>query len=370
MKKIFTLLLFIPVIFLGCNSNDPAGQDTADFDRKVMLKNWADNIIIPAFTSFSSHTAELKAGTENFTSNPTQQTLDTLRSAWLNAYLAFQNISMFEFGKAMEVRFRDNLNIYPVDTTELHQNIEEGDYNLELPSLIDSQGFPALDYLLYGLAENDSEILSFYTTNPRSQAYRNYLMDLSDRIDSLTREVLSGWNSAYRNEFVNNSGNGANSSVDMMVNDYIQYYEKPLRAGKIGIPAGVFSGSPLQTHVEGYYSKEFSKNLLLEALTAARNFFNGKHFESDETGESLKSYLDYLNTMKNGTDLSALINAQFEKARAEIMTLNDDLSRQVESDNSKMLAAYDQLQKNVIYLKVDMLQALNISVDYIDADGD
>jgi hypothetical protein len=35
-----------------------------------------------------------------------------------------------------------------------------------------------------------------------------------------------------------------------------------------------------------------------------------------------------------------------------------------------MLGAYDELQRNVILMKVDMLQALSIDVDYIDADGD
>lgn len=35
-----------------------------------------------------------------------------------------------------------------------------------------------------------------------------------------------------------------------------------------------------------------------------------------------------------------------------------------------MLQTYDELQKNVILMKVDMLQALNINVDYVDADGD
>jgi len=35
-----------------------------------------------------------------------------------------------------------------------------------------------------------------------------------------------------------------------------------------------------------------------------------------------------------------------------------------------MLSTYDGLQKNVVLLKVDMLQALNINVDFVDADGD
>jgi len=35
-----------------------------------------------------------------------------------------------------------------------------------------------------------------------------------------------------------------------------------------------------------------------------------------------------------------------------------------------MLAAYDALQQNVVYVKLDMMQALNITIDYVDGDGD
>ena len=35
-----------------------------------------------------------------------------------------------------------------------------------------------------------------------------------------------------------------------------------------------------------------------------------------------------------------------------------------------MIAAYDALQQNVIYTKVDMMQALNVTIDYVDSDGD
>jgi hypothetical protein len=35
-----------------------------------------------------------------------------------------------------------------------------------------------------------------------------------------------------------------------------------------------------------------------------------------------------------------------------------------------MILAYDALQQNVIYTKLDMMQALNITIDYIDSDGE
>lgn len=370
MRKLFVILLTLTFMISGCKDDGPSGPDPDDFDRQAILVNWADNIIIPAFSHFISTTEQLQNSAESFASEPDQQNLTDLRDDWADAYLAFQHVSMFEMGEAMNLRFRDNLNIYPTDTTEIQNNISEGNYNLELPSQNSSQGFPALDYLLYGLAQTDAELLTYYSSHENAENHRAYLVDLTQRIHSLASQVHNDWTSGFRDTFVNNSGNGANSSIDMMVNDYIYYYEKHLRAGKIGIPAGVFSGSTLSGHVEAYYSNDFSKALFNEALTASMHFFNGIHFEGNTNGISLDDYLDYLNTMKEGTDLTTLINNQFEEAQAEADSLNQNFAHQVETDNDKMLATYDELQRNVVHLKVDMLQALNINVDYVDADGD
>ncbi len=369
MKKLIYLSLSLFLLW-SCTDSSTSGLNEDEFEREAILVNWADNIIIPSLNNFETTTGSLKATSEAFADAPNQQSLDNLRDAWLESYKAWQHVSMFEMGVAMDLRYRDNMNIYPTDTEEIVENIQGGGYNLELPSLVNSQGFPALDFLLFGLAENDAVLLEYYTTNENAESYKQYVVDLAERIDSLTNVVHTDWTSGYRDEFVSNLGNGANSSLDMMVNDYIFYYEKNLRAGKIGIPAGVFSGSALDSHVEGYYSDIYSKDLFLESLDAVQNFFNGTHYGSETTGESLNSYLNYLDTTKDGTALSDLINGQFEEARLRAEELNNDLSTQVETDNAKMLSAYDALQLNVVYMKVDMLQALNINVDYVDADGD
>ena len=43
---------------------------------------------------------------------------------------------------------------------------------------------------------------------------------------------------------------------------------------------------------------------------------------------------------------------------------------QINTDNNKMLLAFDALQTIVVNLKTDMLSNFNIAVDYVDADGD
>ena len=110
----------------------------------------------------------------------------------------------------------------------------------------------------------------------------------------------------------------------------------------------------------------------MAGLDAMNAFFNGKSADSNLAveGEGLKSYLDFAQGISEGEDIGELINAQFDLAKAMAEALDDDFAQQIESDNMLMLEAYDELQKNVINMKVDMLQALNIRVDYVDADGD
>ncbi len=369
--KLGSFVFTLALIFASCSNRSDNPDDTDDnFDRGAMLANWADNIIIPAYTSFNSKATELKTKTTEFTSEPTVERLQTLRTAWEDAYISFQNVSMFEIGKAEELRFRNRTNIYPTDAIQIEESISNGNYNLDLPSSIDIQGFPALDYMINGLGDSDEEILSFYTSNSNANGYKLYLQTLSETISSLTSEVLTSWTAGYRDVFVSNTASSASGAVDKFTNAYIFYFEKAVRAGKIGIPAGIYSNGVLPEKVEAFYKKDISKKLLLEAINATHNFFNGKKFNGTTTGSSYKTYLDYLNTIKNGENLSALIDGQFTVAINKANELNPNFIEQIATDNSKMLATFDELQRNVVLMKVDMVQALNIAINYVDADGD
>ncbi len=367
--KFGTLICSLVLVLWGCKSND-SNESTDTFDRGAMLVNWADNIIIPAYTNFNSKATVLKTKTDEFTADPTVEKLQELREAWENAYVSFQNVSMFEIGKAEELRFRNRTNIYPTDVSQIEGFISSGNYNFDLPSSIDAQGFPALDYMINGLADSDMDIVFFYTSNANAEGYKNYLQTLSETISSLTNEVLTSWTAGYRDVFVANTASSALGSVDKFTNAYIFYYEKALRAGKVGIPAGVYSNGVLPQNVEAFYKKDISKELLLAALNATQNFFNGTKFNGSTDGPSYKAYLDYLNTIKNGENLSVLIDNQFDASRNKVNTLNSNFVEQIATDNSKMLETFDELQRNVVLLKVDMVQAMNIAIDYVDADGD
>jgi hypothetical protein len=355
----------------ACSGDDGVDSSGDGFDRKAMLENWADNIIVPRYERYVASLETLSSETSTFTSSPSTENLAELREAWLDAYINWQVVAMFEIGKAEELTLINYTNIYPLDVEAMEQTIESGEYDLTSVNRQDEQGFPAIEYLIYGVRDTDQAIVDLYTQEQANHPQKIYLTDLSDRLLDMGTIVLEDWKSGYRDTFVNNDGSSSTSSVNKLVNDYIFYFEKHLRAGKVGIPAGVFSPSTLPENVEGRFSGK-SKILFIAGLDAMQNFFNSKAIDSNlpVEGESLRSYLDYLNTIKEGEDLSGLINDQFDQAKAQAESLSEDFQVQIESNNNLMLSTYDELQMNVILMKVDMLQALNVRVDYVDADGD
>lgn len=371
MKRVlqFSVLLLAIVCFFACGSDDEGNDRVDDFDRAEMLAHWVDKTIIPAYDNYVNELTTLRTEAEVFTNTPDASTLSNLRTAWLDAYLAWQPVSMFDIGKAESITIRNYTNIFPANTTEIDDNIAEGNFTLSLPSKNDEQGFPALDYLLYGIGNNAEEVVNKYTNDASAQNYKMYLTAVVERLLDLATEVRDDWKGDYRSAFVSNDGSSATSSVNKMVNDYLFYYEKFLRAGKIGIPAGVFSNQPLSQSTEALYSGQ-SKILFDRALNATQDFFNGKSFEGTTTGPSLSTYLEYLGDSVDGEDLVAMINQRFETSRTKAQALDTDFSKQVETNNILMLETYDALQSNVVLLKVDMLQALNVKVDFVDADGD
>lgn len=349
---------------VACSNDDGGQSQPADnFNRKAMLSFTADEIIIPALSNYVSTAQDFDQAAQNFKNDPSPANLDQLQLDFQLAYLAWQELAVFDIGPAEARTLRNFSNVFPCDTSDLKQAILAANANLSLPSTYDIQGWPAADYLLHGLANDKQAIIAFYQANPD---YATYLQSLSARLLSLAQEVLNEWTSSYREAFVNNDGGTATSAFNKLANDYVFHFEKELRAGKIGIPAGVFSGTTFPNRVEAFYSDSLSKALFLHCLNFQEKVFRGVSYDGNSTGPSMQSYLEELG--QNG--LAQNILDQFNEARQAAQDLNPNLHLQVKNNNILMLQVYDELQVMIPWLKVDMLQAFNVSVDYIDADGD
>ncbi len=348
MKKISYLLILAFALF-SCDSTGEEPQipepPVDSFDRSAMLVAYADQFIIPGYTQLNADISALKNSKDQFLAG--SSSLESLQEAWKTAYMSWQKVEVYNIGPAERELMTFQMNVYPTNLTDIETNISSGAYDLKAVNNNDAVGFPAVEYLLF-----ESGTLS-------EDATRKYLSDLVDRMSELTSQVLTEWTSSYRDTFVTSTGNTASSALNLFVNDLIFYTEKGFRANKVGIPAGIFSGGPLPDRVESLYAQTYSKDFSLEALNTIQDVFNSGNF-------GLEDYLIYL----GNTELAIDINEQMDAARTALNGLDNSFYNQVLTDNTQMLRTYDEIQKIVVLLKVDLLQELNIAVDYVDADGD
>ena len=307
----------------------------------------------------------LKNSIETFVNSPNSDNYDALQNDWIDSYKKWQYVEVFDISKAEEIMYRLTMNTYPVSKERTDNNIDQGKTDLTNPNDWSAQGFPGIDYMLHGIAETKDAVIELYNSDSK---YGNYLLTLGSVMSENTINVVDDWDT-YKDVFNSSFDNTATSAFNMMVNDFVFYFEKGLRTNKIGIPAGRFSNNPLPDKIEAYYYSlnsfgNLSKTLALEARQGVEDVFLGKNAEGTE-GPSYKTYLDYLDS-----DIGSAVVTKLQDAKDKLNELDENFLNQIESNNTLMLEAFDKLQTIVVNLKTDMLSNFNIAVDYTDADGD
>ncbi len=361
MKKVY-ILIVLAVWISGCSS-DSSSTEAVEFDQKVLFENLGTNLILPAYQDLVQKVTDLELAVNEFTATPNNIKLTSLREKYIDSYQAWQVASFYEFGPASAENLALSVNAYPTNAEEIDKNIQDNTSpqdNLE-------KGFPALDYLLFGIAENDDQIIEKYNSDALAENRKTYLksviVDLKKRING----TYDLWQGSYLQTFVTKEGNDAGSSLSLFVNAILSRYEADLKNSKFGIPAGVSVGQiePLPEMVEAIYSNN-SKALALTGITTFIEIFEGKN------GTGLSDYLKELGTKaSDGTPLEEKIISQLNDAKMQIQNLPETpLNEVIKSDKTPVADIYYTLQQAVIYLKTDMTSALSIQVSYQDGDGD
>jgi len=376
MKKLaaFSFLLgTLLCCFTACK--DPVTNSCAtDFDQLSLLNNIGTNIIEPTYNQLATQTSELKTAVTDFNNNPTTATLSTARTKFQEAWMTWQTASIFEFGPAETEEMRSYMNNFPVFVDRLNTAITSGSYDLTSETYSFTRGFPAVDYLLYGVAADDNAIINMYTSNGSAANRKQFLQDVVDLIQQKSNAVNDAWKATganYLNTFVSTEGTANGKPLSDLVNQLNHNYELA-KNDKLGTPISAKTGYVplLPANVEAYYSRQ-SLALAIEAVQAVKDVFTGT--VNGTNGVGLDDYLIAADTKKGNELLSTLIINQYDLVLSELNGLKpNSLHDAINNNIDAVKTTYAAAQNQVVNTKTDMPAALCISITYIDKvdDGD
>ena len=373
MKRMkITLISIIAVLFFlqCCKEKDKEPEPEDNFDESGMLTNLSENLIKPSYEELNTEVEALKTAISQFTTTPNIDNLSSARNTWKSAVLSWQKSSVFQIGPASDIALRDNVNLFPIDTTLINDNIRNGNYDLDIISNYTTKGFQAIDYLLFGIGNTENDILEMYTTDTYSANRLNYLNDITEDLSSKISSINNNWET-YASEFKSNTGTDAGSSIGLLTNELNLYFERFVRDGKVGIPAGArtFSQTPLPEKSEAYYYNQNSTSLFLESINSVKKLYIGEGLDGTN-GLGYDDYLNHLDAQTTSGSLDQAILDQFNVVENKSSNLGNSIAEEVVNNQSEMLEIFEDMQLLNNLLKVEMTNSLEVQITYSDTDGD
>jgi len=374
MKQKKTLTAFLSaaaviVVLISCSKSNSGSSPTPPAATgDSALVNIGTNIIIPSFQAFSSAMTALDASVTAFTTTPDATTLSAAQTAFKTAYLAWETCSAYGFGPAADQSLiTATINIFPTDSVLIKSNISSGSYTIDGIANLKAQGFPGIDFLLFG-ADNTTT-LNRYTTDAAAANAKKYLSAITASIKTKTAAAAAAWASSggnYIKQFTAATGVSSGSSLSLLMNAFVQDYDVVMKSYKLGIPIGKYGTTVLPlapSKTEGYFSG-MSVQLMIQQVKALQNtYLGGAGYGFDDKVIAAKA-------TKNGVSLNDVINAEFATLIAKLMALPDPLSAQITNNLTTVNDVYTEATKLVVLLKVDLSSALAIKISFQDDDGD
>ena len=362
-------LLAVSIIVASCTKEDPVPMEPDDDDMPVdttdnevvevnilnLLTNQVNELIIPTCENYQVKMNDLLSEVEGFVDNTDGTGLASVKSAYLEAYLAYQSVAVHDYYATANVNLVNTTNLYPVDVNLLNELIENGSYNFNTTAQQRANGFPALDYMLYGV---DDVVSTFSNDSKRVQFLLELVNAMKDKADSL----VDRWTGNLKENFINNGGVELGSSVSVQLNNILIYYEDHIRGNKVGLPIGLSGPNdtpidPDPTKIEAYYQalQEGNNNISLTLLRAAIEEMEDIYLGTTSSGEDGISYEDLL-LDKGQESLDTDIKAQFQ-------AIYDQINSRSSISGDENL--YNSIQALVTLYKSDLFPVLNVQ----DADG-
>lgn len=362
------IILFLGIVAASvlpsCKETSSGNSDS--FDRRILLRNVAQNIALPSFTKASNSVERMYSAIEALTATPSLSALEQARTSWMEAYSLWQPCQLFNFGPAESSTgsLTENIGTFPISTAKIENYITKADTSFRNFDR-DSRGFLCIEYLLF--SGEATQIIAALNNSPSRCAYlRSVARDVKTRLS----DVKVAWSIHFALDFATDNSTSTGSSISELFNEFNKSFEN-LKNFKVALPLGLRAGqaSSEPTKVEAYYSNQ--SRLFLELhLQAIESVWLGRSISNSE--KDSVGFEEYLNAIPGGTRLVedtkvqlAAVHSAFERIPA-----NASLSHLAQSNDKDFIALHTELQKLTRFFKSEMSSLMGIAITYASGDGD
>lgn len=383
---------------MGCsdsgNGSSEPDADVDDFDKAALLRNVAENVILPNYRSFSSRTSELVAATSAYCASlgaPEESANRTAAEvAWKGAMTAWQMSEPMHVGPALDadLALRELVYSWPitspcaVDQEVMKLRSDPSGFQIA-QSLTNRRGLDANEYALFATSL-ESECPPQVTPEgwealsdvERRAARCEYLARAAVDLEEQASAIVQAWDSNGGNYVADlamplGPESGFDSEQDALnaLFGALFYLDIVTKDQKLAEPTGLMPNScstqdsSCAEELESQYANHSKEN-----ISANLAGFEMLFFGDTESGAEGVGFDDYLLAKGRG-DVVTAVRDSVDRAREAIEAMPGTAAEALQDDYDSVVGAHTAVKVITDSLKQDVPSILNLEIP-TEAGGD
>lgn len=376
-------------VVAACSSGGGGESGPTDsFDRRAMLANIGENVILATYTEFRDAAQELKDATAAARvavgTSAGVATLDSARNAWIVATDLWQQAELYQVGPAgseeatLQGEFlRDRIYAWPaistcgIDQEIVNQNHDDPGYFDT--AFVDVYGLYALEYLLFSEDPEDTcpsgtgidAAWDALTATELAQRRADYADAVAGNLVSGAQALIDAWSpsgGAFLRTFseAGTPGNPYGQAHDA-VNDLfgaLYYLDLMTKDDKLGIPAGIHVECPTATcldRIESPWAGRSKENIAANLRGWRRVLLGG------DTAAAGIGFDDFL-TELGAADVAADVETRTDAAIVAVEAIPGTLEEAIASSDPSVAAAHTAVKGVTDILKSQFISVLDLRI--------
>jgi predicted lipoprotein len=335
--------------------------------RRELLESWSTGLIVPLYAQFEQRSQALASSVDALCSAPTDASLDAARTAWSDAREPFKRAEVFAFGPYSRPEFRigpkiDSWPARPEDVEEWLASADPVDPATLATLGVWHKGLPVIEYFLFSPEASSMAQLA----NPRRC---EYLRSTATELVSRAHEIHLAWAPEGGNFASQLSGAGRTSTAWRSLRDAfgeivnrMGFTLENVRRDKLGRPLGEMTGGTADPNVAESRFSGRSLRDIQDNLAGIEVLYFG------DPSLSLAGLSSYAS--ERGQNFDDRFRSGVSAARAALDAVDMPLTDAVTAEPDRVRDASARLGELQTLIQVELINALGLSLNFNDNDGD